>query len=673
LIFGTATTASPFWCFKVSYRTTTKSLRTNGGGSNNAAVPAVEIVSYGSIRMDGLRHRPHSDSSNAGNNEESNAGSLEPLLESQQSPHDIHDPLLQPPSHHTRDATVTNIAEVYRLVLEGANATIVQPVAAVLRNTGNEDDDDENEDDSNNTNSSSTLSVLAGAVANLCSATLGAGVLALPYALREAGLVVGSLLLLGSALATVSSIRLLVRALDYYPMCHSYETLAEHVVSKRCRAAVEAALLVFCGGCAVAYTIAVGDILEQSDLLLRGSRSLSMVAAWSVAMLPLSMLRYMRSLQFASTVGIAAIGTLAFSALVHLWTAPADGDDAAEQPAVVHLSDFLWPANGAVSVMTAAPVVLFAFSCQTNVCAIYDEMVVPTDNNSTEIIAKEALMRRVTITAVCICALLYSSVSTIALADFGPDVRPNMLSNYHNAGQIMQVATAAMAFAVVMAFPLNIFPARVTLIGLLEKGAPARSSSSGDLLPTVMIAGGGSGAAIDENLTEALLPEDGTEKDAQDTSAGGAKTETNGHDRYQDTVTAAAGAEGENEHHIAPLQLQQEAGTTASSSGGEENFNLQLHVATTLFLTGMALGLALVLPNISVVFGLLGGTASSMIGFCVPGLLGLQMCQDIRAETGERQLGTVIVSWLLLGGGVAAGIFTTIITAYNIFYAPAAV
>ena len=99
---------------------------------------------------------------------------------------------------------------------------------------------------------------------------------------------------------------------------------------------------------------------------------------------------------------------------------------------------------------------------------------------------------------------------------------------------------------------------------------------------------------------------------------------------------------------------------------------MQLHVTTTLFLTGMALGLALVLPNISVVFGLLGGTASSMIGFCVPGLLGLQMCQDIRAETGERQLGTVIVSWLLLGGGVAAGIFTTIITAYNIFYAPAA-
>lgn len=512
-------------------------------------------------------------------------------------------------------------------------------------------------------------------MANLCSATLGAGVLALPYALRQAGLIVGVILLLSSALATVASIFLLIACTDYYGF-NTYEGLAERVVGPRCRAAVEAALLLFCGGCAVAYTIAVGDILEQANVLLWHSRSYSMIVAFTTFMLPLSMLRYMKSLQVASSVGIAAIGTLAFAAGVHCYTKPTT--DPANDESPMHWSDFWWPANGAVSVMTAAPVVLFAFSCQTNVCAIYDEMMVPettTTTTSTTAAAtpltKTQLMRQVTVTAVVICALLYSTVSVLALADFGTAVLPNMLSNYHNtdhAQQIMQVATAAMAFAVIMAFPLNIFPARVTLIGLVHNQTKAShrlllrnpiSTSTTSERPT---------PDNDEetNLTQALLSNMDDDNDDN-------RLEPN-HKHH-----GAPKLEHEHAHTMIPLQLQQERDTATSPLTGmnnnnnaddesDENFDWRLHIATTLFLTGTTLGLALVVPDISVVFGLLGGTASSMIGFCVPGLLGLQLCRDVYDDTGQRQLGTLVVSWLLLLGGIAAAIVTTGVTAYNIFW-----
>ena len=511
------------------------------------------------------------------------------------------------------------------------------------------------------TTTNSRLSLTAGAVANLCSATLGAGVLALPYALRQAGWFVGTVLLLGSALATVASIFLLIAAMDYYDCADvGYEGLAERVVGPKCRTAVEAALLLFCGGCAVAYTIAVGDILEQANVLLWHSRSGSMTVAFVTLMLPLSMLRYMKSLQVASSVGIAAIGTLAFAAGVHYWTKP--NDPASEEPP---MSDFWWPANGAVSVMTAAPVVLFAFSCQTNVCAIYNEMVVPPTISLTDIpMTKTQLMRQVTVTAVIICAFLYATVSVLALADFGTAVLPNMLSNYHNtnhAQQIMQVATAAMAFAVIMAFPLNIFPARVTLIGIVHKTKAARSQRS---------------SRNPSNTTE--RPDDDEERNL--TQALLRVDDDNDDDNQMEQSHDHHGAPEPEHHTMIPLQVQQERGTTTPSSftginsnaddESDENFDWRLHIVTTLFLTGTTLGLALVVPNISVVFGLLGGTASSMIGFCVPGLLGLQLSRDMYEDTGQRQLGTLVVSWLLLLGGTLAAIVTTGVTAYNIFWVP---
>lgn len=78
-------------------------------------------------------------------------------------------------------------------------------------------------------------------------------------------------------------------------------------------------------------------------------------------------------------------------------------------------------------------------------------------------------MHQVTVTAVTVCAVLYASLSIITMADFGTTILPNILLNYTPPVGIIQVACICMAFAVILAFPLNIFPARITILQLLPQ------------------------------------------------------------------------------------------------------------------------------------------------------------------------------------------------------------
>lgn len=502
------------------------------------------------------------------------------------------DPLLLP---HRRDPTLTNIHQVYRLF----------------------DDEEEEEKEAEYEDAPQYFSnVPLGSVANLCSATLGAGVLALPLALYQAGFVCGLLLLSATACITIYSIDLLVNSCDYYQL-YSYEGLASRVLGRRARSSVEVCMLVFCGGTAVGYLMAVGDICEHVV-----NRTVAMIAVWCVILVPLSLLPTMASLQGVSGVGVSAIGTLVFGATIHYSTDAGDHH--------THVTDVLWPANGMVSVLTACPVVLFAFSCQVNVCAIFDELDVD-DGEQT----KQQVMKRVTRTAVAICAGLYLAVSMVVVADFGNTTTSNMLSGYTDHTPIMNVSIACMGLAVLLAFPLNIFPARTTLLGLLE---PSEIEAP----------------LANETLTEALL------SDAPGSPDSVANRDEAGNDLLEEHHDMSQHRPRHRHQNARPVDLALE----------HEHPSLiptdrKLHVVSTLFLTGIVLALALLLPNISVVFGLLGGTTSSWLGFCVPGLVGMQLAKSKEDDTGETQWKTTVLSWFLLVAGIVVGILTTGVTVYD--------
>ena len=130
-----------------------------------------------------------------------------------------------------------------------------------------------------------------------CAATLGAGALSLPHAIAAMGLIPGLALLAITAFATHYSIVLLVACLSV-TNARSFEDLSVQLFGKVTGFLVEASIIVFCFGTCVAYTVAVGDIIDPflSDTTPAWlSRKLVMVTFWAGLMLPLSFVDKMSS------------------------------------------------------------------------------------------------------------------------------------------------------------------------------------------------------------------------------------------------------------------------------------------------------------------------------------------------------------------------------------------
>lgn len=86
------------------------------------------------------------------------------------------------------------------------------------------------------------------------------------------------------------------------------------------------------------------------------------------------------------------------------------------------------------------------------------------------------------------------------------------------------------------------------------------------------------------------------------------------------------------------------------------------HFLLTLFLSGSALIVALLIPGISVVFGLMGGTAASIISFILPGMF----LMDTNEDNGRARQGGILPV-LMVWGGTLIGVVTTYVTIYGLF------
>ena len=81
----------------------------------------------------------------------------------------------------------------------------------------------------------------------------------------------------------------------------------------------------------------------------------------------------------------------------------------------------------------------------------------------------------------------------------------------------------------------------------------------------------------------------------------------------------------------------------------------------TFVISGIALFFAILIPNISILFGLMGGSASACICFIMPSLFFLKT-HDL-----SRDVQYVLV-WCLLVGGFVIGVLGTTVTIYSLIY-----
>jgi len=166
----------------------------------------------------------------------------------------------------------------------------------------------------NETDQLEKKSSIFGTYCNLVNTIVGAGIIGMPYAIKQTGLVAGVILIFGVAMLTDKSLRLLIE-MGKHVNVQSYETLMEATFGRRGFIFISLNMLIMDFGAMVAYLLVVKDTIPSvlgidSDDEFR-KRIILLVSSFTI-ILPLSMQRDMADLSKTSTVSVFLILFMVF-------------------------------------------------------------------------------------------------------------------------------------------------------------------------------------------------------------------------------------------------------------------------------------------------------------------------------------------------------------------------
>ncbi|KAF7097130.1 hypothetical protein CFC21_098982 [Triticum aestivum] len=310
----------------------------------------------------------------------------------------------------------------------------------------------------------------SGAVFNLSTTIVGAGIMALPASIKMLGLIPGLLMIIFVALLTEASIDMLIRC-SHQGKITSYGWLMGEAYGQWGRIALQASVVINNIGVMIVYMIIIGDVLSGTSSggvhhrgILEGwfgahlwnSRAIVLLVTTLFVFAPLVSFKRLDSLSYTSalsvalavvfvviTAGIAIIkvisGTVAMPKLF---------------PEIDDLSS-VW------KLFTAVPVLVTAYICHYNVHSIDNEL---EDKTQTKPIVR---------TSLALCSSVYIATSFFAYLLFGDGTLDDVLANFDSnlgipfSSVFNDVVRVSYAAHVMLVFPIVFFALRLNLDGLL--------------------------------------------------------------------------------------------------------------------------------------------------------------------------------------------------------------
>ena len=135
---------------------------------------------------------------------------------------------------------------------------------------------------------------------NFINSIVGAGIIGMPFAVGECGLIGGIILMIGVAMLVARSVKILIECGEREGHL-DYEDLANHLLGKRGYYAALMSMFLFAFGAQVAYLIIIGDTIP---LLTATNREVVIGTVGLFVVLPLSMLQDMTNLSYTSFAAI---------------------------------------------------------------------------------------------------------------------------------------------------------------------------------------------------------------------------------------------------------------------------------------------------------------------------------------------------------------------------------
>ena len=303
---------------------------------------------------------------------------------------------------------------------------------------------------------SRTTPVTSSATA-LLSTMMGGGMLTIPFAYSQVGLLGGLILQLASAVAGGFSLYILIAAARRTGAAR-YGDVAEYAFGPRARLAVSFLTLSLTLMCIVAYSSLLKDMLgtflELAGIVHEGKRAL-LLGLLGVVAFPISLNRSLGGLSFVTPLSLASMVTLMLAVLLrgssHAYT---NWDE---------LYWRLWPESSA-NVFRALPIFVLAYMAHFNALEMHSELVDPT----------RARLKRVIVITIAVSTSTYLLFGVAGYLWAGDGVQGDILNTFEAADPFIFVGRLGLSLAMLGNIPLMVLPARQIIVELLDGALQTR-------------------------------------------------------------------------------------------------------------------------------------------------------------------------------------------------------
>ncbi|KAL7505449.1 hypothetical protein ACHAWX_000613 [Stephanocyclus meneghinianus] len=315
-------------------------------------------------------------------------------------------------------------------------------------------------------------STVAGATSNLINAVIGAGIVGIPFAVRETGLVAGIVLVVLCALLTEKSLRLLVGTAKHVDV-PSYETLFESTYGTFGFYFISVNMLIMAYGGCLSYLTIIKDTLpvllgiEKGDVGME--RSILTLSTLCI-ILPISMQRDVADLAKTSQVSVLF---QCLTVLVVVIFSPISSSLEEHGGIQQIVSQSVIKTN---SIFIGLGVLSFAFVCQHSAFIVAGSLERPTKKRWSQ----------VTTFALSLCVILEGACGISGYLAFLEETEGNILNNFLSLGGVTRNAANAarglLCTTMFFVYPMDSFVCRHVLVVLFFRGRRAHEGDDAAVL-----------------------------------------------------------------------------------------------------------------------------------------------------------------------------------------------
>jgi sodium-coupled neutral amino acid transporter 11 len=301
---------------------------------------------------------------------------------------------------------------------------------------------------------------IAGTSSNVINSIVGSGIIGLPFAIKESGIVVGLSLLILVAYFTDKSLRMIVELATYHPDLKgrgvlTFEDLMSIPFGINGSRFILISMLILAYGAMVSYLIIIKDtvptVLGFDNSFLE--REVVMIIIGSVTVLPLSMLRDISLLAVTSSLSVLADVILVIVIVVHapIKESVSDAGGFGQVVADNWINDRIFIGLGVLSL---------AMCCQHSAFLISGSL----ENHTSQ---RWAQVTKISLIAAGGLSSIFALTGYLGYLD---ETQGDILNNFDPDSKAANAGRALLAFTMVFTYPMESFVARHVMVQLVFDG-----------------------------------------------------------------------------------------------------------------------------------------------------------------------------------------------------------